>query len=91
MPTLEELQAQNEELERRLRKYKGMFYLSELPIFIFKIFYRQTEISQRRNHTHPRPKGEVGSRKRGFILYTAMGMDKVENRPVVYDRIRVCL
>ena len=53
MPTLEELQAQNEELERHLRKYKGMFYLSKLPILIFKIFYRQTEISQRRNHTHP--------------------------------------
>jgi hypothetical protein len=37
-----------------------------------------------------RPKGEAGSRKRGFILYHAMGMDKVENGPVVYDRMRVC-
>ena len=37
-----------------------------------------------------RPKGEAGSRKRGFILYTAMEMDKVENGPVVYDRMRVC-
>jgi hypothetical protein len=37
-----------------------------------------------------RPKGEAGSRKRGFILYDAMEMDKVENGPVVYDRMRVC-
>jgi hypothetical protein len=27
-PTLEELRAQNKELERRLRKYKGLLYLS---------------------------------------------------------------
>jgi hypothetical protein len=37
-----------------------------------------------------RPRGEAGSRKRGFILYDAMGMHKVENGPVVYDRMRVC-
>ena len=66
-----------------------MFYLSKLLILIFKIFYRQTEIGQRHNPPILRPKGEVGSRKRGFIIYTAMGMDKVENGPVVYDRMRV--
>ena len=53
MPTLKELQAWNEELEHCLWKYKGTFYLSKLLILIFKIFYRQTEIGQRRNHTHP--------------------------------------
>ena len=37
-----------------------------------------------------RPKGEAGNHKRGFILYSAMGMEKVENGPVVYDRMRVC-
>ena len=29
-PTLEELRAQNKELERRLRKYKGLLYISGL-------------------------------------------------------------
>jgi hypothetical protein len=36
-----------------------------------------------------RPKGEAGSRKCGFSLFTAMGMEDIENGPVVYDRIRV--
>jgi len=36
-----------------------------------------------------RPKGEAGSHKRGFILYNAMEMSKVENGPVMYDRMRV--
>ena len=35
------------------------------------------------------PKGEAGSRKWGFILYTAMGMDTMENGAVIYDRMRV--
>ena len=36
-----------------------------------------------------RPKDEAGNRKRGFILYDAMEMNKVENGPVLYDRMRV--
>lgn len=36
-----------------------------------------------------RPRGEAGSRKRGFILYEAMEMSKVENGAVLYDRMRV--
>jgi hypothetical protein len=36
-----------------------------------------------------RPRGEAGSRKRGFILYDAMEMNKVENGSVLYDRMRV--
>ena len=36
-----------------------------------------------------RPKGEAGNRKRGFILYDAMEMNKLENGPVLYDRMRV--
>ena len=36
-----------------------------------------------------RPRGEAGNRKRGFILYDAMEMSKVENGPVMYDRMRV--
>ncbi|KIM38668.1 hypothetical protein M413DRAFT_29912 [Hebeloma cylindrosporum] len=35
-----------------------------------------------------RPKGEAGSRRRGFILYDAMGLHKMENGPVMYDRMR---
>ena len=36
-----------------------------------------------------RPKGEAGNHKRGFILYDAMEMNKLENDPVLYDRMRV--
>ena len=36
-----------------------------------------------------RLKGKAGSRKHGFILYNAMEMSKVENGPVMYDRMRV--
>jgi hypothetical protein len=36
-----------------------------------------------------RPTGEAGNRKRGFILYDAMEMSKVENGTILYDRMRV--
>jgi hypothetical protein len=94
-PTLEELQERNKELERRLRKYKGMSR-SYQPLESDDDNFHNIE-KQKRDATGPaikpiiRPRGEAGSRKRGFILYHAMGMDKVENGPVVYDRMRVCV
>jgi hypothetical protein len=42
IPTLEELQERNEELERRLRKYKGLSYL--LALTILTLYYRKAEI-----------------------------------------------
>ena len=91
--TLEELQEQNKELRRRLQKHKGeaLFFPRQKKNLTF-------QTTEKKNSTRSesgikpitRPKGEAGSRKWGFILYTAMGMDTMENGAVVYDRMRVC-
>ena len=85
--TIEELLEKNAELERRLRKYKGILNL--LVWSILSGFPRKTKKSRTSIKAIIRPKGKAGNRKRSFILYDAMEMNKVENGPVLYDRMRV--
>lgn len=65
--TLEESQAQNEELEWHLQKYKGMSFISELAILTFKNSTEKQKLARDAIKPIIRHKGEAGSRKRGFI------------------------
>lgn len=88
--TVEELQARNAELERKLRKYKSMSWpLTRARFWLCIAETQQTTGTRTTIKAIIRPKGEAGSHKRGFILYDAMEMGKVENGAVVYDRMRV--
>lgn len=90
-PTMEELQEQNKELKRLLRNYKGLGLPSiDLNFTYFANIPEKPRATETKTKPIVRPKGEAGSRKRGFILYDAMEMGKVENGPIVYDRMRVC-
>ena len=86
--TLEELQEENRQLQRRLQKYKGAaFFLFWKKLTLKNIEKHNSTQSKIKPLTQP--KGEAGNHKRGFILYSAMGMEDVENGAVVYDRMRV--
>ena len=77
-----------EQFTRRLQKYKGAPFILFWKILTLKNIEKHNS-TQSKIKPLTQPKGEAGNHKRGFILYSAMGMEDVENGAVVYDRMRV--